>query len=252
MLNLIKADVYRMLHQKSFYITLGLEVVFYFMILWADGFQSNTAYATFDHRVNSIVDFFYYLPKSSVFVTGLLLYGGLFYAETYSSKCSSTIYPVYTKKYQIVFAQWFVSFMIYLMPLVAILMMSFISSFFLPNAFGSLSLIDYIIYAFVQGCFFAAMMSLVGMVSHILRNTTITVIFSICLGVGLLLIVYMGAIVFLKLDVVLVQYSLYVSYGTLPYVFTLNGYITPVIICIGATIASQIISILCLQKRDLN
>lgn len=84
MLNLIKADVYRMLHQKSFYITLGLEVVFYFMILWADGFQSNTAYAMFDRHVNSIVDFFYYVPKSSVFcdrtvvIWGTVLCGDVF------------------------------------------------------------------------------------------------------------------------------------------------------------------------------
>lgn len=252
MLNLIKADVYRMLHQKSFYITLSLELIFYFMILWADGFQSNTAYAMFDRHVNSIVDFFYYVPKSSVFVTGLLLYGGLFYAETYSSKCSSTIYPVYTKKYHIIAAQWCVALIIYLISLVLILIVALVSSLSLPNAFGSLSIIDYGIYALMQGCFFGAMMTLIGLVSHSIRNTTVTVLFAICLGTGLVFVACMGVVMFLKMGGDLLQYTIYVSYGTLPYMFRLQGYRIPLLICFGCTITAQLISTLCLQKKDLS
>ncbi len=64
MWNNLKMDLYRMVRQKSFYISMTVMLLLYLWLTTAVGLQNNTPFATFHQGKDTLVDFLYYFPKS--------------------------------------------------------------------------------------------------------------------------------------------------------------------------------------------
>lgn len=251
MINLIKADGYRMLHQKSFYITGAILVAFYFMILCSDGGVSNMPFAQFSRDTDTIMDFLYYFPKSSVFIAGSLIYGALFTSESYTSRMSASIYPLQQHKWIILLAQWGISLVIYLSFTIVVVLMALLSSLWVGNGFGSVSLLDYVIYLAEQTVLFASMMACVGVITHAFRNTTLSIIFGIFLGSSLLFMLMGMVLDRLHLDPEWLRFTLTYAMGNLPYLFSWEGCLQPLLVGLCFTGGCFIISNALLHSRDL-
>ena len=71
MWNNLKMDLYRMVRQKSFYISMTVMLLLYLWLTTAVGLQNNTPFATFHQGKDTLVDFLYYFPKSSFYESTL-------------------------------------------------------------------------------------------------------------------------------------------------------------------------------------
>lgn len=213
-----------MLHQRSFYITLGIIVLFYGLLLTSDGFVSNGPFASFDRIHDSVTAFLYFMPKSTVFMIGIFVYGALLFAQTYTSKQSASIYPLQVHRSVILFAQWIMSLLIYAIFSIAIILVSLLASFFIPNEFGNLDVFSYLFYWILQGMMIATLMMGVLVLVHLLRTTTVAILFACMLGTGIIFMLVGMVVGFLHLDTQILSYTLYYTAGNLPYVFDVQEY----------------------------
>ena len=98
MWNNLKMDLYRMVRQKSFYISMTVMLLLYLWLTTAVGLQNNTPFATFHQGKDTLVDFLYYFPKSSFYQIAVLIFLSLFFCEEYASGFVKNIYPMMHRK----------------------------------------------------------------------------------------------------------------------------------------------------------
>lgn len=252
MWNSLKSDLYRMLHTKAFYITLGILVLAYLFIFKDMGVMSNTNFASFYRTENTFTDFLYYLPKSMIFQMATLIFLGVFLSDEYNSGFHKNVYPVQTKKWKLVIARFILFFIITAFFIATISLMCFIIQLFDPSriAYGSFELFPYLLFIVLQILFMAAASSIMSMLVHLSGSKVVAVLFAVGYSMIIYIILF-GISMMLFNNDILVAYTLYQNSGVLPEVFSWSGYQEPILVLCISIILYNGISYLLLKKKDI-
>lgn len=251
MWNSLKSDLYRMFHTKSFYISLILCMFVYFLIFGNFGIMSDTTFAMFDPKNDSFIQYLYYLPKSGIFVSILLIFLSMFFSDEYNTGFHKNVYPLQVKKYAIVIERCIFTFLTVVIFYICTLIPNVIYQLCNPIPYGDLDLLQYLIFLFVQILFLCAVSGLIALIIHVTKSRVVAVLFAIGYGMMFLYMILMGMSMFMFEDDILVRYTMYVNAGMLPKTFHWSTYQTPLLVLIGTLILYHLISYIVLKKKDI-
>lgn len=250
MWNNLKSDVYRTLHTKSFYIMLFLMVGFYMLTLGSNGFSTSTNYAHFSRDINTFGEYLYFLPKSYLFVMMSLLYLGIFAVDEYMAGFTKNTYPLQVNKWKQVMERYLFSIVIIALFYAVLLGSSLLLQLVYPLELGSFDVGTYPVFVILQIMSIAAAACFTMLLSHLFRSKVAVVLFAIVFG--FILNALMMMLCYLLLDSLeLLQLTMYVKSGTLPYVFAGKEYGELALVVLGNTLLYNGISYYILKKKDL-
>lgn len=251
MWNSLKSDLYRMVHTKSFYITLCMSMLVYLLIFGNYGVMSNTTFAIFNAETDSFTQYLYYLPKSGIFQCILLIFLSMFFSDEYISGFHKNVYPLQVKKYNIVIERFIFSFIVSLLYFICTLIPDVIHQLCKPLPFGDFDFLQYLLFMIIQILFICAVSGLISLIIHISRSRVVAVLLSIGYGMMFIYMILMGMSMFMFKDDILVRYSMYVNAGTLPETFSWSSYQTPLLVLGGTLVLYHAISYIILKKKDI-
>ena len=153
MWNNLKMDLYRMVRQKSFYISMIIMLLLYFWMSNASGLQSNTPFASFYADRDTMVDFLYYFPKSAFYTIAVLVFLSLFFSEEYSSGFVKNIYPMIHHKELLLLERFLFSFVAAFVYWIAVIILVAVENIWHQDSFAAFELVSFLSYSFMQqGC----------------------------------------------------------------------------------------------------
>ena len=144
MWNNLKMDLYRMVRQKSFYISMTVMLLLYLWLTTAVGLQNNTPFATFHQGKDTLVDFLYYFPKSSFYQIAVLIFLSLFFCEEYASGFVKNIYPMMHRKELLLLERFVFSFITAFIYWAVIIVMVVVENLWQQDSFASFSILQFI------------------------------------------------------------------------------------------------------------
>lgn len=251
MLNNLKMDLYRMVRQKSFYISMGLMLLFYFWLLNAEGIRNDTLFATFDYQKNTIVDFLYYFPKSTFYMIACLVFTSLFVHEEYASGFVKNIYPMQQKKWKLLIERWIFSILVCLIFWMSVVVLAAITNLWHQDSFVNFSYLGYLGYAMMEILLLSAVSAFMMMLNHITKSKVLTVLCSVCFGGMVIFMLHMGLSLMLPENMQYHEATLYYISGNLPYEWEWEAYGKALLVAISSTILYNGISYFVLKKKDI-
>lgn len=250
MLNSIKMDLYRVLHTKSFYISIVLLLLAFIWMINGEGLVSNTAYASFHRTQDTLYDFLYYFPKSMFFQMAILIFLALFCNEEYNSGFMKNIYPIQSKC-GILIERWILSIvMILLFTLICIVVVGIEIAITQP-AVNDFSFSSYIIYILMNTFVFSAVCAFVIMIIHLTRNKVVGILVAVGFSFSIIFMLNTAIAMLLPEELPYVEYTLYYMIGNLAKTPDVSTYGKAAAVAISSGILYNIISYLILKKKDL-
>ena len=99
MLNMLRSDLYRILHIRSFKIGVFImSIITICLTMPSVNVMSNTAFANYDAQIGNFVEYLYYFPKSAIFMIIVMLMYVIYLNEEYTSGFIKNVYPYLTDK----------------------------------------------------------------------------------------------------------------------------------------------------------
>lgn len=243
-------DFYRMVHQKSFYITMSILLFLFAWHLCAD-IRSSVIFAQFDHRYNTVVDFLYYFPKSVFFLIGTLVYLALFAHEEYTSGFVKYMYPLQQKKWMILLEKWIFSLLVYFCFWACSLILTLFINLFLKDPLIGFSLMDYMAYSVTQAILLTAVVSFLMLLNHSFQSKIATTLVACAYGSYTIFALHAGIHMLLPEGISYLEYTLSYISGTLPTTWDASVYSSAFAIAFSSTILYNGISYLVLKKKDI-
>lgn len=250
MWNNLKMDLYRMVRQKSLYISIGLLIVAFFWMLNAEGLVNNTTFASFDRTKNSVLDFLYFFPKSMFFQLAVLIFSALFFNEEYSSGFVKNIYPVQSKL-TLLLEKWIMSIIIILVFTLSCTILSGIELAVHKVSLSGFSIGNYAIYILMNTLLLSAVSCFIMMVNHLVRSKVVTILTAVGYSFTIFFMLNTALCIILPEAVQYVEYTLYYVIGNLNTVPELSAYGKATALAISSGILYNGISYLVLKQKDL-
>lgn len=251
MRNHIKANLYRMFHQKSFYISLLVLLLFYLMVMHNIGVMSSSVFVTFTQGKDNLGNFLYYIPRSPIFLLGVLVFIAMFDAEEYTSRMAASLYPLQHSKWKILVSQWFLHILTFLLFNFAIALMTGMNAPFFQDAFAGFDVVSYVWFVLIQALLYGAILSFQTLILHLTQTRLTIVILAVLYGCSMVYMFMAMGVELLHIDPKVLTYTLYACNGSLPAVFAIDTYKTALCCGIGYTILYNVISLAVLKKKDL-
>ena len=86
MLNMLRSDLYRILHIRSFKIGVFImSIITICLTMPSVNVMSNTAFANYDAQIGNFAEYLYYFPKSAIFMIIVMLMYVIYLNEEYTS-----------------------------------------------------------------------------------------------------------------------------------------------------------------------
>ena len=236
MWNNLKMDLYRMVRQKSFYISMTVMLLLYLWLTTAVGLQNNTPFATFHQGKDTLVDFLYYFPKSSFYQIAVLIFLSLFFCEEYASGFVKNIYPMMHRKELLLLERFVFSFITAFIYWAVILVMVVVE-----NLWQQDSLMQMLILTVIA--------SFLNMLIHATGSKVLAILVSVGYGSMTVFMLHAGIMSLLKVEYT--DYILYAISGQLPYSWDAVFYSRAAMVAITSAILYNIGSYVLLRKKDL-
>ena len=249
MWNNLKMDLYRMVRQKSFYISMTVMLLLYLWLTTAVGVQNNTPFATFHQGKDTLVDFLYYFPKSSFYQIAVLIFLSLFFCEEYASGFVKNIYPMMHRKELLLLERFVFSFITAFIYWAVIIVMVVVENLWQQDSFASFSILQFICYSLMQMLILTVIASFLNMLIHATGSKVLAILVSVGYGSMTVFMLHAGIMSLLKVEYT--DYILYAISGQLPYSWDAVFYSRAAMVAITSAILYNIGSYVLLRKKDL-
>lgn len=242
-------DLYRMVRQKSFYISMTVMLLLYLWLTTAVGLQNNTPFATFHQGKDTLVDFLYYFPKSSFYQIAVLIFLSLFFCEEYASGFVKNIYPMMHRKELLLLERFVFSFITAFIYWAVIIVMVVVENLWQQDSFASFSILQFICYSLMQMLILTVIASFLNMLIHATGSKVLAILVSVGYGSMTVFMLHAGIMSLLKVEYT--DYILYAISGQLPYSWDAVFYSRAAMVAITSAILYNIGSYVLLRKKDL-
>lgn len=249
MWNNLKMDLYRMVRQKSFYISMIIMLLLYFWMSNASGLQSNTPFASFYADRDTMVDFLYYFPKSAFYTIAVLIFLSLFFSEEYSSGFVKNIYPMIHHKELLLLERFLFSFVAAFVYWIAVIILVAVENIWHQDSFAAFELLSFLSYSFMQLLILAVIASFLNLLIHATGSRVVTILVAVAYGSMTTFMLHTGIMSLLKVEYT--DYILYAVSGKLPYQWDALLYSRAAMVAITSGILYNIGCYILLQKKDL-
>ena len=147
MLNMLRSDLYRILHIRSFKIGVFImSIMTICLTMPSVNVMSNTAFANYDAQIGNFAEYLYYFPKSAIFMIIVMLMYVIYLNEEYTSGFIKNVYPYLTDKLKLSISRLLIFVIYYIVFSFINIIFSLITVGFIQGRFGTISIIDYIIF----------------------------------------------------------------------------------------------------------
>ena len=250
MLNMLRSDLYRILHIRSFKIGVFImSIMTICLTMPSVNVMSNTAFANYDAQIGNFAEYLYYFPKSAIFMIIVMLMYVIYLNEEYTSGFIKNVYPYQTDKLKLSISRLLIFvisrlliFVIYYIVFSFInIIFSLITVGFIQGRFGTISIIDYIIYYVIQLLLATAVGSFLELFIHLSKKNIVSTILIFLYTFGILFgMVYIFFQEWFNLSVY--ENAIYYLSGTLPYRIS-DVYLN--------TMIGVLLNMVILKKKDL-
>lgn len=250
MLNMLRSDLYRVLHIRSFKISVLIMLVTTICLTMPSvHVMSNTAFANYDAQTGTFAQYLFYFPKSALFLIIVMLMYVIYLNEEYASGFIKNIYPYMPNKLKLSISRLLIFVICYIMFSIINVVVSLITVGFIQGRFGTISILDYIVYYLIQLLLTTAVCSLLQLFIHLSKKNILSIILIFLYTFGILFgMVYIFFQEWFNLSVY--EYAIYYLSGTLPYQIS-STYLTSMGIGIVALAIGVLLNMVILKKKDL-
>ena len=148
---MLRSDLYRILHIRSFKIGVFImSIMTICLTMPSVNVMSNTAFANYDAQIGNFAEYLYYFPKSAIFMIIVMLMYVIYLNEEYTSGFIKNVYPYQTDKLKLSISRLLIFVIYYIVFSFINIIFSLITVGFIQGRFGTISIIDYIIYYVIQ------------------------------------------------------------------------------------------------------
>ena len=247
---MLRSDLYRILHIRSFKIGVFImSIMTICLTMPSVNVMSNTAFANYDAQIGNFAEYLYYFPKSAIFMIIVMLMYVIYLNEEYTSGFIKNVYPYQTDKLKLSISRLLIFvisrlliFVIYYIVFSFInIIFSLITVGFIQGRFGTISIIDYIIYYVIQLLLATAVGSFLELFIHLSKKNIVSTILIFLYTFGILFgMVYIFFQEWFNLSVY--ENAIYYLSGTLPYRIS-DVYLN--------TMIGVLLNMVILKKKDL-
>lgn len=250
MLNMLRSDLYRILHIRSFKIGVFImSIMTICLTMPSVNVMSNTAFANYDAQIGDFAEYLYYFPKSAIFMIIVMLMYVIYLNEEYTSGFIKNVYPYLTDKLKLSISRLLIFVIYYIVFSFINIIFSLITVGFIQGRFGTISIIDYIIYYVIQLLLATAVGSFLELFIHLSKKNIVSTILIFLYTFGVLFgMVYIFFQEWFNLSVY--ENAIYYLSGTLPYRIS-DVYLNTMIVGIFALGIGVLLNMVILKKKDL-
>lgn len=250
MLNMLWSDLYRILHIRSFKIgVLIMSIITICLTMPSMNVMSNTTFANYDANVGTFGEYLYYFPKSAIFMIIVMLMYIIYLNEEYTSGFIKNVYPYLTDKLKLAVSRLLIFVIYYIVFSFINIIFSLITVGFIQGRFGTISIIDYLIYYLIQLLLATAVASFLELLIHLSKKNIIPTIIIFLYTFGILFgMIYIFFQEWFNLSVY--ENAIYYLSGTLPYHIS-DVYLNSMVVGILALGIGILLNMVVLKKKDL-
>lgn len=250
MLNMLRSDLYRILHIRSFKIgILVMSIMAIGLTIPSMNIMSNTPFANYDAQTGTFVEYLWFFPKSAIFTIIVMLMYVIYLNEEYTSGFIKNVYPCLSNKLKLSVSRLLVFVIYYIVFSFINIIFSLVTVGFIQGRFGTISIFDYIIYYLIQFLLATAIASILELCIHLSKKNILSIILIFLYTFGIL---FGMAYTFFQECFNLSAYenTIYYLSGTLPSQIS-SVYLNSVIVGMITLGIGIVLNMFVLKKKDL-